>query len=119
MITALSVAIERLLNYHLHGSGWDYPWEVSSLKNGKFLCTTSFHPMDDAGMYDSPFDVKVTLQGDLEIARICFHADSDIRKNYICGQEEFYYDSVYQALKQVNIDLNDALDSAQGKFRPA
>jgi len=114
--TAYSDALERLLNFHLSGSGWDYKWDVELLNNGKFKCTTRYHPMDEHGSYDPSFGVNLTLNLFLEIQRLSFSADTIIRKKYIIGQETYYHDCVCQALSVITSQFASALDDIVGKL---
>jgi len=90
----------------LHGSGFDGKWQVEMGsprgRATRLYATIGYHSMDEWGGYDGWFDVVLTMNavtGDL--LRVHFVASDYHRAKYITGVRDYFDDSAYYAVGQM------------------
>ena len=54
----------KIINILPHGSGIDYDWQVTRLKNGKVKASNAYHRMDANGFYNGILPFSVTFSKD-------------------------------------------------------
>ncbi len=54
----------KIISILPHGSGIDYDWNVTRLKNGKVKASNAFHRMDSNGFYNGILPFSVTFSKD-------------------------------------------------------
>lgn len=84
--------MEKMLNEHLSGSGWDGSWSVDTLGNGKHKATIDYHAMNDAGYYDGYIGVNVKYEPNPDALAdfdLSFTASSALRKKHLWDRSYF------------------------------
>ena len=106
--------LQSLLMDFCHGSGFDGRWYVHRHKTdpNKFTCQIEYHCMDGQGGYDGWVTVSVTVKYHpdnghyLSLERVTFPgAGSYARRHYIAGLEDYYRETVQNALEDVKCEL--------------
>lgn len=117
--------IAHLIDSLPHGSGIDYDWQSSVLKNGNVVLSNSFHGMNDGGMYDGNQDFSVILfchqsdklhplcgpcAGQVQVLARAGDVDFKIvnnggqsRKSWAYGLKDYLYETIGYALSEINI----------------
>lgn len=98
-----------------HGSGIDGDWNIVRQKNGSWVCSNSFHRMNESGFYDgwTPFKVKFfthqkdvvnKLHGPLEGKTQIVHRKGDADFKVLCRDRD------------LRMYLEDEIDAAFADF---
>jgi len=93
MNNSLLESFENFLNKYLHGSGWDCKWSVYQQKNGKYICTMSYHCMSESGMYDGYLDLIFTLEADMSDFNLIIKGSA--RQKRLYGWDKDYFISEF------------------------